>query len=44
MGDPSKTFVIRAILEEMRKHDLLEVVKLSGSVLLQGLKETEVLW
>ena len=42
MGDPSKTFVLSAILEEIKRYDLFEVVKISGEVLLQGLRELEV--
>ena len=42
MGDHSKYFVLRAILDEIKRYDLFEVVKLSGRVLLQGLRELEV--
>ena len=42
MGDPSKSFVLQAILDEMQRLNLFEVVKVSGASLLRGLKEMEV--
>ena len=42
LGDPSRMTVLESILGQMRKHNLLELVKETGAVLLGGLKELEV--
>ena len=43
MGDPSRMIVLEAILREVEKEGLQDVVRTTGSVLLAGLKELQVL-
>ncbi len=42
MGDHSKYFVLKAILQEIKRLELFELVKSSGAMLLEGLKEIQV--
>ena len=42
MGEPSKLIILRSILEEIRKENLLQLVQATGSVLLSGLQQLEV--
>lgn len=42
MGDPSKMFILRAMLEEIKRENLLLLVEETGKVLLSGLKELQV--
>ncbi|XP_003385623.1 PREDICTED: 4-aminobutyrate aminotransferase, mitochondrial-like isoform X2 [Amphimedon queenslandica] len=41
MGDPSKMFILRAMLEEIKRENLLLLVEETGKVLLSGLKELQ---
>ena len=42
LGDPSRMIVLESVLGEIRRHNLLELVKETGAVLLGGLKKLEV--
>lgn len=42
MGDPSKLPILQAIIEEIKREKLLELVRTSGQVLLSGLRDLEV--
>lgn len=42
MGDPARMQVLRAVLEEIKRENLLLLVQVTGEVLLSGLKELEV--
>ena len=42
MGDSPRIEILQSVIDEIRKENLLELVKDSGQVLLAGLKELEV--
>ena len=42
LGDPARLIVLECVLNEIRRHRLLELVKNTGAVLLDGLKDLEV--
>lgn len=42
MGDPARMQVLKAVIDETRKENLLYLVNEAGKVLLSGLKELEV--
>ena len=42
MGDLPRIEILQTVLDEIRKENLLELVRQSGHVLLAGLKELEV--
>ena len=42
MGDPCRLYVLQAVLEEIKKEHLLQLVQESGEVFLGGLKDLQV--
>lgn len=42
MGDPPRIEILQTVLNEIKKENLLDLVKVSGSTLLNGLVELEV--
>ena len=42
MGEPSKLIVLKSVLKEIKKENLLQLVQETGEVLLSGLRELEV--
>ena len=44
MGDPTKLLLLSAVIEEMKRENLLALVRESGYALLSGLKQLQVLW
>ena len=44
MGDPTKLLLLSAVIEEMKRENLLALVRESGYSLLSGLKQLQVLW
>ena len=43
MGDPTKLVILSAVIEEMKRENLLSLVRESGHTLLSGLKQLQVL-
>ena len=41
LGDPARLIVLECVLNEIRRNRLLELVKQTGTVLLDGLKDLE---
>lgn len=42
MGDPPRIEILQTVLNEIKKENLLDLVKVSGNTLLTGLIELEV--
>ena len=44
MGDHVRLVMLEAIVNEIHQKNLLKLVRESGAILLDGLKELEVIW